>query len=65
MTDSGTLQELGNEKSLFMTGIITAFLSGMFAIRFMLKFLGKHGLHVFAYYRIALGVFVLLALSLG
>ncbi len=64
MTESGTLHELSSERGIFIAGITTAFLSGMFAIRFMLKFLGKHGLHVFAYYRIALGLVVLLVLGL-
>lgn len=65
LSDSTTLNELSNEKTIFIVGIITAFLSGIFAIRFMLKFLGKHGLHVFAYYRIALGIIVLIALGIG
>ena len=65
MADSSTLQEVSAEKTLFIVGIITAFVSGLFAIRFMLKFLGKHGLHVFAYYRIALGLIVLIVLGLN
>ena len=51
---------IGNEPSLFMVGIVTALLSGLFAIRFMLKYLAKHTLAVFAYYRIAVGVLVIL-----
>ena len=51
---------LNGDKSVFFVGIITAFLSGLFAIRFLLRFLSKHSLRVFAYYRIALGVLVLM-----
>lgn len=45
---------------LFIVGILAAFLSGMFAIKFMLSYLSRHSLKVFAYYRIALGIIVLL-----
>lgn len=49
---------------LFAAGMFSAFISGLFAIGFMLKFLSSNGLEVFAYYRIALGLVVLLTLSL-
>lgn len=62
-TEGGVLRSAGEERVIFIIGIITALMSGLFAIRFMLSFLGKHGLHVFAYYRIALGVLVLLIFS--
>ncbi len=45
-----------------MIGIVTAFLSGLFAIKFMLTIIGRLGLTPFALYRIALGVIVLLVL---
>lgn len=64
-SDGGVLQAAADQKALFITGVITALLSGLFAIRFMLKFLSRHGLHVFAYYRIALGIVVLLAFTFG
>jgi undecaprenyl-diphosphatase len=59
MLDDGTLQTVNSELGLFVVGIVTAALSGIFAIKFMLKYLSKHSLAVFAYYRIALGLFVL------
>jgi undecaprenyl-diphosphatase len=62
-SDGGVLQAAADQKTIFITGVITALLSGLFAIRFMLKFLSRHGLHVFAYYRIALGSLVLLIFS--
>jgi undecaprenyl-diphosphatase len=52
----GAWQQVDNDLTIFTVGIITAFLSGLFAIRFMLKFLSKHSLATFAYYRIAVGV---------
>lgn len=45
-------------------GMITAFISGMLAIRFLLNVIAKVGLAPFAYYRIALAVIVLLVFSL-
>jgi undecaprenyl-diphosphatase len=54
---------VGGETAVFFAGILAAMLSGLFAISFMLKFLAGHGLHVFAYYRIALAAVVILAAS--
>ena len=43
-------------------GIISSFFSSLFAIDFFLKFLVKNNTFVFVYYRLAFGVFILLAL---
>lgn len=56
--------QLGNELGIVIVGIITAFLSGLFAIKFLIRYLAKHDLSVFAYYRICLGVVVLLTVAL-
>jgi undecaprenyl-diphosphatase len=53
-------QMANGEMHLFVIGIVTALISGLFAIRFLLKFLAGHTLAAFAYYRLALGAFVLL-----
>lgn len=45
-----------------LAGMVTAFLSGLLAIRFLLGIIAKVGLKPFAYYRIALAVVVLLVL---
>lgn len=63
-TAGGVFRAARAEQSIFIIGIVTAFLSGLFAIKFMLKYLSKHGLNVFAYYRIALGIFMLLVFTL-
>ena len=44
---------------LYAAGILAAFVSGYWAIKFMLQYLSKHGLGVFAAYRIAVGIFIL------
>lgn len=59
-TEQGTLDQVAREQTIFIIGILSAFVSGLFAIKFLLKYLAKHTLDVFAYYRIALGIFVLL-----
>jgi len=43
-------------------GIISSFLSSLFAIDFLLRFLVKNNTFVFVYYRLAFGVFILSAL---
>lgn len=55
-----SLGSIGNEKGVFIAGIIAAFVSGIFAIGFLLKYLAKHNLNVFAYYRVILGLVILL-----
>jgi undecaprenyl-diphosphatase len=57
--EGSTISAIQSETGVFVVGIITALVSGLFAIRFMLKFLGGHTLAIFAYYRIALGLLVL------
>lgn len=59
-TEGGVFQAAKDQQSVFLIGIVTAFVSGLFAIKFMLGYLSNHGLHIFAYYRIALGILILL-----
>jgi undecaprenyl-diphosphatase len=63
LVDRSTLHQIQNEQGLFLAGIITAFISGLFAIKFMLGFLGRHSLATFAYYRFIIAMVVILALS--
>ncbi len=60
MTDSDTLSQLGSQQGIFAVGIISAFLSGLFAIKFLIKYLSKHTLNIFAYYRLAIGLIALI-----
>lgn len=54
--------ELGGQSAIFAVGILMALISGLFAIRFLLKFLSNNSLSVFAYYRIALALIVFVTL---
>lgn len=56
LADGGGLGQGNNQTGLVVVGIVSAFLSGLFAIRFLLKYLAKHSLAIFAYYRIAIGL---------
>lgn len=48
-----------DDVSMFAVGFITAFLSALVAIRFLLRFVATHDFKVFAWYRIIFGVIVL------
>lgn len=61
LQDKG-LQQVASQPLISVVGITAAAISGYLAIRFMLSFLTRFGLAPFAYYRIALGALVLLAL---
>lgn len=54
--------ELSGQTSIFIVGIVASLISGLLAIRFLLKFLGSNKLSVFAYYRIALALIVFITL---
>lgn len=63
-TENGALQQVRQEQGIFLVGILTALISGLFAIRFMLKYLAGHGLHIFAYYRVILGLSLLVIFTI-
>lgn len=49
------------EAMVLLVGMLVAFLVSMFIIRFLMSYIRKHDFKVFGWYRIALGVLVLLA----
>ncbi len=54
-----------NEISLLLIGNVVAFAVAMAAIKYFISFLTRHGFKVFGYYRIALGVILLLLYYFG
>jgi undecaprenyl-diphosphatase len=54
------LDQIQHQPGVFAAGIIAALVSGLFAIKFLLQYLSKHSLNIFAYYRIGVGILVLL-----
>lgn len=63
LASDNALSQVDARAGIFLVGIISAFISGLFAIRFLLKYLSKRSLAAFAYYRLALGVLVLIILA--
>ena len=49
----------GMELAILLIGCVTAFLVSLAAIRFLMNFIKKHDFKVFGWYRIALGIIVL------
>ena len=49
---------------ILFTGMVTAFLVSVFVIRFLMGYIKKHDFRVFGWYRIVLGVIVLVYFGL-
>lgn len=49
-----------SELIILLIGMLTAFLVSIFAIKFLMKYIKNHDFQVFGYYRIALGILVLI-----
>ena len=50
---------------LFIVGLIFAFISGWFCVRWLLRYVATHSYVVFAWYRIVFGMVVLVTASMG
>lgn len=55
----------GNELVLLLTGTVVSFVVSLFVLRFLMGYIKKHDFKVFGWYRIVLGVIVLLYFALG
>ena len=53
----------GMEAAILLTGMVVAFLVSVFVIRFLMDYIKKHDFKVFGWYRIVLGILVLLYFS--
>jgi undecaprenyl-diphosphatase len=53
------------ELMLLLVGNLVAFVVGMIAIKSFINFLTKHGFKVFGYYRIAVGIIILMLYVMG
>jgi len=58
-----TLNQMSAMPSLYIGGILGAFVAGYFSIKFLIKYLSKRGLAIFAYYRLALGALILITMG--
>ena len=50
----------GTEIAILLVGSVTAFLVSIFVIKFLMSYIKKHDFRVFGWYRIALGIIVLI-----
>lgn len=55
----------GEETKLLLIGNVIAFIVAMFAIRFFISFLKKHGFRLWGFYRIAIGALLLILIYTG
>ena len=54
----------GSEIAILLVGTVTAFIVSVLAIKFLLNFIRKHDFKAFGYYRIVLGIVVILYFAL-
>ena len=50
----------GTELAILLVGSVSAFLVSLFVIKFLMSYIKKHDFTVFGWYRIALGIVVIL-----
>jgi undecaprenyl-diphosphatase len=62
LIDLNSLDNFSDIKLELIFGAATSFLVGYFVIHFLIKYLQKHSLKVFAYYRFVLAIIILLFL---
>ena len=59
LVKSENLHALSSEPLIYAAGITAAFVSGWFSIKFLIDYLSRHGLGIFAAYRILVGILIL------
>ena len=59
------INQLPGGKAALIVGVITAFITGLMAVSWLLQYISKHDFKKFAYYRICFGIFILILLGLG
>lgn len=52
-------KEIAMAPEILLVGFVGSFISGFFAIKFLMHFLGTHSLKIFGIYRIALGILLI------
>lgn len=57
--DSATMTAISTNIPIFIVGILVAFISGLFCIEFLLRYIKKNDFKIFMWYRVLLGVIVI------
>ena len=55
----------GMEFAVLLVGMVSAFVVSIFIIRFLMDYIRKHDFTVFGWYRIVLGILVLIFAAVG
>lgn len=55
----------GNDAAIFAVGFISAFVAALIVVKYLIRFVSHYGFAPFAYYRIILGILILIALATG
>ncbi len=58
--DSATITAITTHLPIFVIGILVSFIAGLWCIEFLLRYLKKHDFQIFMWYRIVLGVVVII-----
>lgn len=54
------IELIANNLSIFVVGVVIAFISGLLCIEFLLKYIKKHDFKIFMWYRVILGIVVII-----
>ena len=60
LIEPANIHQMGAAPWLYAAGIVSAAVSGFLAIKFLLRYLSKHGLAIFAAYRVVVGIIILM-----
>lgn len=60
----GTISLIMANLSIFIIGVLVAFISGLLCIEFLLRYIKKNDFQIFMWYRIILGIIVILLVTL-
>lgn len=58
--DSTTISSITNNLNIFIVGVGVAFISGLLCIEFLLRYIKKHDFKLFMWYRVLLGIIVVI-----
>ncbi len=59
LVSGSSVSQMSAAPTLYLVGILASFVSGLLAIKFLINYLGHHNLSIFAFYRIGLGLIIL------
>ena len=62
--DKSVLVSISQNLSIFIIGILVAFISGLLCIEFLLKYIKNNNFKIFMWYRIAMGILVIVLATL-